>query len=258
MRANPVRARLREGRTVYGTFAVEFFSPGLCQIVANAGAEFVLFDMEHGGVGIDTVKAQFAFALGTGVVPLARVPALHYHLIATVLDTGAMGIMVPMLETPAQAAELAAFCRYRPAGRRGIGFGYGHDDYRRGDVAAKTGEANERTLVIALIETATGIGNADAILAVEGIDVGWLGHYDLTDSMGMVGQFDRPEFDAAVRKLVAACERHGKAAGFLATSVEMARDWRAKGFRCLAYGTDVGLLQGALSEGISRLREDKD
>ena len=257
MRANPVRAKLREGKTVYGTFAVEFFSPGLCQIAANAGAEFVLFDMEHGGVGIDTAKAQFAFARGTGVVPLARVPALHYHLIATVLDAGAMGIMVPMLETPEQAAELAAFCRYRPAGRRGIGFGYGHDDYRRGDVSAKTREANERTLVIALIETAIGIGNVDAILAVEGIDVGWLGHYDLTDSMGIVGQFDRLEFDAAVRKLVAACERQGKAAGFLATSVEIAREWRAKGFRCLAYGTDVGLLQGALGEGIGRLREDK-
>ena len=96
MRANPVRAKLAAGKTVYGMFAVEFFSPGLCQIAANAGADFVLFDMEHGGVGIDVLKAQFAFARGTGVAPLVRVPALHYHLIAPVLDAGAMGIMVPM------------------------------------------------------------------------------------------------------------------------------------------------------------------
>src|SRR4029077_7359683 len=99
IRANSLRARLREGKAVYGMFAVEFFSPGLCQIAANAGADFVLFDMEHGGVGIDVLKAQFAFARGTGITPLVRVPALHYHLIAPVLDAGAMGIMVPMLET---------------------------------------------------------------------------------------------------------------------------------------------------------------
>jgi 2-keto-3-deoxy-L-rhamnonate aldolase RhmA len=120
IRANPVRARLKAGATVYGMFAVEFFTPGLCQIAANAGAEFVLFDMEHGGVGIDVLKSQFAFARGTGVVPLVRVPGLHYHLIAPVLDAGAMGIMVPMLETKAQAEQLAAWCRYRPEGRRGL------------------------------------------------------------------------------------------------------------------------------------------
>jgi 2-keto-3-deoxy-L-rhamnonate aldolase RhmA len=258
MRANPVRARLTAGKTVYGMFAVEFFSPGLCQIAANAGAEFVLFDMEHGGVGIEVLKAQFAFARGTGVVPLVRVPGLANHLIAPVLDAGAMGIMVPMLETQAQAEQLVAHCRYRPAGRRGLGFGVGHDDYRRGDVTAKAREVNERTLVIALVETATGIANVDAILSVEGIDVGWLGHYDLTNSMGITAEFDRPEFDAAVRKLVAACDAHGKAAGFLATSLEMARAWRAKGFRCLSYGTDAGLLQGALGEAIGRLRADDE
>jgi len=256
IRPNPVRARLREGKAVYGMFAAEFFSPGLCQIAANAGADFVLFDMEHGGVGIDVLKSQFAFARGTGIVPLARVPGLAYHLIAPVLDAGAMGIMVPMLETREQAEKLAAFCRYRPLGVRGLGFGFAHDDYTRGDVVAKTVAENERTLVIALVETATGIANVEEILAVPGIDVGWLGHFDLTDSMGMTGQFDRPEFASAVQRLVAAAERNGKAAGFLATSIEMAREWRKKGFRCLSYGSDIGLLQTALAEGITALRQD--
>ncbi len=256
MRANPVRAKLKAGKTVYGMFAVEFFSPGLCQIAANAGAEFVLFDMEHGGLGIDVLKTQFAFARGTGVAPLVRVPGLHYHLIAPVLDAGAMGIMVPMLETKSQAEQLAAACRYRPAGRRGLGFGVGHDDYRRGDVVAKADEENERTLVIALVETATGIANIDEILSVEGIDVGWFGHYDFTDSLGITGQFDRPEFHHAVDQLRAACKAHGKAAGFLATTVEMAREWRAKGFQCIAYNTDAGILQTALADALAKLAED--
>lgn len=257
IRPNGLRARLRSGKTAYGVFATEFFTPGFCQLAANAGAEFVLFDMEHGGVGIDTLKAQFAFARGTGIAPLVRVPGLAYHLIAPVLDAGAMGIMVPMLETRDQAEKLAAWCRYRPEGVRGLGFGAGHDDYKRGDVIAKMADENERTLVIALVETAIGISNVDDILAVDGIDVGWLGHYDLTNTMGITAQFERPEFDAAVKKLVAAAERNGKAAGFLATSMEMARAWRKKGFRCLSYGSDVSLFQTALSEAIATLRSDE-
>jgi 2-keto-3-deoxy-L-rhamnonate aldolase RhmA len=257
IRENGLRRRLRAGKAAFGVFATEFFTPGLCRIAANAGAEFVLFDMEHGGVGIDTLKAQYACARGTGIAPLTRVPGLAYHLIAPVLDAGAFGIMVPMLETAEQAEKLASWCRYRPDGVRGLGFGNGHDDYAGGDVVGKGRAENERTLVIALVETATGIANVDAIAAVPGIDVVWLGHFDLTDSMGMTAQFERPEFDAAVNRLVAAAERHGKAAGFLATSLEMARAWRKKGFRCISYGSDVSLLQGALGEGIAALRADE-
>jgi 2-keto-3-deoxy-L-rhamnonate aldolase RhmA len=161
-----------------------------------------------------------------------------------------------MIETRDQAERLAAWCRYRPEGVRGLGFGAGHDDYDRGDVLAKMRAENERTLTIALVETATGIENVDEILGVPGIDVGWLGHYDLTNTMGITAQFDAPEFDAAVAKLTAAVRRHGKSAGFLATSVPMARAWRAKGFNCLCYGTDAGVFQAALGEAIGALRSD--
>ena len=256
VRANNVRGKLRAGGTCYGIMAAEFFTPGFCQISANAGAEFVIFDMEHGGVGIDVLKAQIAFARGTGLAPMVRVPGLSYHLIAPVLDAGAMGIMVPMIETSAQAEQLAAWCRYRPEGRRGLGFGVGHDDYSPGDVVAKMREENERTLTIALVETAMGIANVDNILAVAGIDVGWLGHYDLTNSMDITAQFEAPEFHQAVTKLLTAAARHGKSTGFLATSVAMAREWRAKGFRCLCYGTDIGVFQTALGDAIRTLRAD--
>jgi 2-keto-3-deoxy-L-rhamnonate aldolase RhmA len=257
MRANPVRTKLLGGEASFGIMAAEFFTPGFCQIAGGAGAEFVIFDMEHGGVGIDVLKAQFAFARGTGVAPFVRVPGLAYHLIAPALDAGAMGIMVPMVETRAQAENLARWCRYRPEGVRGLGFGVGHDDYRRGDVVDKMRAANERTLVIALIETAQGIANVDEILAVEGIDVGWLGHYDLTNTMGITADFEAPAFAAAVERLVAACTRHGKAPGFLATSVAMARQWRQKGFRCLCYGTDVHVFQSALADALAALRADE-
>ncbi len=254
MRQNAVRAKLRAGGTVYGTMAFEFFTPGLMAVLTAAGADFVILDLEHSGVGVETVKQQIAAARGLSIVPIVRVSGCHYHLIAPVLDAGAMGIMVPMVETAAQAEQIAGSCRYRPEGVRGLGFSVGHDDYTGGDVIEKMREANERTLVIALIETATGIANADAIMAVPGIDVGWLGHYDLTNTMGITAEFEHPEFLAGARRLAEAAVRHGKAAGFLATSVAMAREWRSRGFRCLGFGTDVGLLATALSAGIGALR----
>lgn len=256
MRANPIRKRLRDGGQAYGIFAAEFFTPGFCQIAAGCGAEFVIFDQEHGAAGIDTLKAQIAFARGAGIAPFVRVPGLAYHLIAPVLDAGAFGIMVPMIETAEQAANLAKWCRYRPEGVRGLGFGVGHDDYDRGDVIPKMRAANERTLVMALIETATGIDNVDAILAVPGIDVGWLGHYDLTNTMGITAEFDHPRFNAAVEALLAACSRHGKTPAILAGTVEAARSWRARGFRCIACGTDVSVFQSALGGMIGALKED--
>lgn len=253
MRSNPVREKLMAGGTAFGTMAFEFFTPGLPAVLAKAGAEFVILDTEHSGVGIETIKGQIAAARGTGIVPMVRVAGCHQHLIAPVLDAGAMGIMVPMVESGAQAERIAAWCRYRPEGVRGLAFGVGHDDYGAGDVVAKMAQANARTLVIALVESAAGIAAIDDIMAVPGIDVGWLGHYDLTNSMGITGQFEHPDFRAAVERLVAACRRHRKAPGFLVTDPASAGLWLGRGFRCLGYGTDVALLREALAAGLKAL-----
>jgi 2-keto-3-deoxy-L-rhamnonate aldolase RhmA len=254
MRPNPVRQKLMAGETSYGVMAFEFFTPGLAPALAAAGAEFILLDMEHSGAGIDTMKAQAAFARGAGLVPMVRVPGIRYHLIAPILDAGAMGIMAPMVETPEQAENLSKWCRYRPEGVRGLAFGIAHDDYAGGEPVAKMAAANGRTLTIALIETAKGIEAVEEILAVPGIDVGWLGHFDLTDSLGITAQFEHKRFHAAVDRFLAACERHRKPPGILATTVEGIEAWRRRGFRCFCYGTDVSLIQAALGDGLKRLR----
>ena len=255
MRQNPVRQTLLSGGIAVGPMIFEFFAPGLFAIAARSGADFVLLDMEHSGVGIDTIKAQLGAARGTGVAPYVRVPGSAHHLIAPVLDAGAFGIMVPLVETAEQAQAIVNACRYRPEGKRGLGFSMAHDDYGTGPVGDKIRAANERTLVIALIESARGIENADAIMAVPGIDVGWLGHYDLTDSMGIAGDFEHPDFHQAVDTLVAACNKHKKPAGILMGSVAQMLAWHKRGFRCLAYGTDVGLFRDALAEGIAAVRK---
>jgi 2-keto-3-deoxy-L-rhamnonate aldolase RhmA len=236
----------------------EFFTPGVAQLARTAGAEFVLYDMEHTAVGLDSIKEQVAYCRGLAVAPLVRVPVGDYHFIAHALDAGVIGVMVPMVETAEQAQMIVRCTRYPPEGRRGAAFGFAHDDYLAGDVKLKMQAAHDRTLVIALIETEVGVRNVDAIAAVPGIDVLWLGHFDLTNFMGIPGDFNHPRYLAAVDDIVAAARRHGKTAAVLAADVEWGRDYLEKGFRMMAYGLDHLLFRDALARGITALRESAE
>jgi 2-keto-3-deoxy-L-rhamnonate aldolase RhmA len=255
MRNNPVKQSLAAGRRAFGAMVFEFFSPGLPQICSNAGAAFVLYDMEHTGLGFETLKTQFALCRGLDIVPMVRVPRGEYHFIARALDIGALGVMVPMVGTRAEAEQIVACTRYPPLGRRGAAFGFAHDDYERGDVVAKMAALHERTLVIAQIETDEGLRNVDAIAAVPGVDALWIGQFDLTNFMGIPGNFQHPDYLAAVDRVVAACAANGKAAAILATDERWARDYSTKGFRLMAYGIDQSMLQEALRRGLDILRD---
>ncbi len=255
MRENPLKQRLADGGYAFGTMVFEFFTPGIAQIVHAAGAEFVLYDMEHSGVGIEGIKQQMATCRGIRIVPLVRVPATEYHFIARTLDAGAMGVMVPMVESAEQAREIVAMTRYPPRGRRGAAFGVAHDDYEAGPVTAKIAAAMARTLVIVQIETAKGAAAVEEIAAVDGVDVVWLGHFDLTNFLGIPGEFGNAKYLAEVERIVAAAHRHGKTAGFMPVDEKWARDYLGKGFRMMAYGMDLMMLQQQLAHGLGVMRE---
>jgi 2-keto-3-deoxy-L-rhamnonate aldolase RhmA len=255
MRDNPVKKALASGQYVFGSMVFELFAPGLPTICRNAGAQFVLYDMEHTGLGFETLKTQFALCRGLDIVPMARVPRGEYHFIARALDIGAFGVMVPMVASAAEATHIVACTRYPPLGKRGAAFGFAHDDYAGGDVVAKMAALHERTIVIAQIETVKGLDNVEAIAAVPGVDALWIGQFDLTNFMGIPGQFQHPAYLAAVDRVVAACVANGKTAAILAMDDAWARDYVAKGFRLMAYGIDQSLLQQALQRGLDVLRE---
>jgi 2-keto-3-deoxy-L-rhamnonate aldolase RhmA len=255
MRDNPLKKALAAGQHVFGSMVFEFFSPGLPTICRNAGAQFVLYDMEHTGLGFETLKAQFALCRGLDIVPMVRVPRGEYHFIARALDIGAFGVMIPMVASAAEAMHIVACTRYPPLGKRGAAFGFAHDDYAGGDVVAKMAALHERTMVIAQIETVEGLDNVEAIAAVPGVDALWIGQFDLTNFMGIPGQFQHPAYLAAVDRVVAACAASGKTAAILAMDDVWARDYVAKGFRLMAYGIDQAMLQQALQRGLDVLRE---
>ena len=229
MRENRVKRTLREGGVALGTMVFEFASTGIARIAAAAGAEFVIFDMEHTGWSVETVRMLLA--------------------------TARAAELVPMVESEEQACTIVRSAKYTPLGGRGAAFGMAHDDYLPGDAIAKMASANEEGLLIAQIETARGIENVDAIAAVEGIDVLWIGHNDLSNSLGIPGQFEHPDYLRAIERFFAACERHGKAPGIMATSVEGARAQLAQGFRCLAYSGDIALYYQALNQGLAAIKD---
>ncbi len=253
MRTNPVKEKLLAGKAVFGTFGWEFLVPGLPQIVKAAGSEFLLLDMEHAGTTYETIKQQAALCRGIDLVPMARVPANQYHDISRALDLGVMGIMAPMVGSAEEARHVVSCTRYPPDGRRGAAFGFAADDYQGGDVAEKIRVANARTLVMCLIETEEGIRNVDEIAAVPGVDVLWLGHFDLTNFLGIPAQFDHPKYVQAIDRLVAAARKHNKVLACMTADDEWSRAYWQKGFRLFAVGVDSMLLQGALRAGMATL-----
>lgn len=254
MKENRVKRTLRAGGVSIGTMVFEFNTTGIARLAAEAGAEFVIFDMEHTGWSVETIRMLIATSRAADIVPGVRVPATEYHFLARTLDVGAMGLMIPMVESAEQARRIVQFAKYPPQGRRGAAFGFAHDDYQDGDVPAKMASANQETLLIAQIETAAGVDNVEEIAAVEDVDVLWLGQYDLTNSLGIPGQFDHQKYQRTVDRMLEACRQHGKAAGYMATGVEDGRAALERGFRALAYSGDLWLYKQALRQGISAVR----
>ncbi len=243
------------GETVLGSMVFEFFSPGIAQVMKHAGCEFLIYDMEHTGTSLETIKTQVAHCRGLDIAPFVRVPRGEYHFLARALDIGCHGIMIPMVESVAQAKSIVESTHYPPRGRRGAAFAFAHDDYAPGDPLAKMKAADARTLIIAQIETERGLECVEEIAAIDGIDVLWVGHFDLTNFLGIPGQFDNPLYVNAVKRVVAAGRRHKKGLGFMCADANWAKQYKKLGFNMQAAGTDHGLLMAGVKSILSSIAD---
>ena len=205
--ATTLKALCRSRGRKYGHFVVEFATPGIGHILKGAGCDFVLFDTEHSGFGFETIKSAVRYFEAAQLPAIVRVPSKAYDQIARAADMGAEAVMVPMVDTAEEAAELASSLKYTPLGRRGVALGIAHDDYRAGPVTEKLAGVNERTCLFVQIETASGVEHVEKIAAVPGVDCLWVGHFDLSASLGIPGQFEHPEFLSAIDRVAAACAR---------------------------------------------------
>ena len=254
MTSAALKESLKRGQVVIGTWVFEFNTPGIARLLATTGVDFVVYDMEHSGFGVESIRALMAQSRSLDIAALVRPPAAQYHLIAPVLDIGAAGIIAPMVETESEAVGVVTACKYYPQGHRGTAFSIAHDDFLPGNIANKMKAANDAVLCGVLIETERGVENIEDILSVPGIDLVWVGHLDLSQSMGIPGQFKHHQFLKAVNRILTACESHRIPAGIMVSDPKQGVECVQQGFRCLSYWGDLWLLQRALTEGVRAIR----
>ncbi|HET8547221.1 MAG TPA: aldolase/citrate lyase family protein, partial [Bryobacteraceae bacterium] len=194
MKGNRFREALTSGRVPVGHMIMEFGTRGVARLLESADLDFVVYDMEHSGFEIERVFDLIAWSKACTFAPMVRVPQGEYHFLARCMDAGALGVMVGNVETPEQARAIVSAVKYGPLGKRGVGLGTAHTDYVMPDPATYFREINESSVVICQIESELGVRNAAAIAGTEGVDVLWVGHFDLSQSMGIPAQFHHERF----------------------------------------------------------------
>jgi 4-hydroxy-2-oxoheptanedioate aldolase len=246
MQPNLAKQKMLAGQPAYG-YSLGLGSPVAAELLAHCGIDFLLLETQHGSWGHDATIAALMGMTGGSAAPMARVAKNEYFLIGRLLDQGAMGIVVPMVDTPEQAKAAADACRLPPRGTRSWGVGrarvYG-DDYAEW--------IDDQLFVAVQIESVRAVDNAEAIMATSGIDGCWAGPADLALSIGIhprdAGTDERHA--RALERIVTACRNTGKIAGLACATPEEARRRADEGFQFLTAGGDAGFMLSGAHAGL--------
>jgi 2-keto-3-deoxy-L-rhamnonate aldolase RhmA len=238
---NPVKRALREGQVTIGTW-IQIGHPAVAEIFANSGFDWIAADCEHTDIDIEVFAGIARGMYGRGSVPLVRVRENDTLAIRQVLDAGAQGIIVPLVNSAAEAQAAVLAAKYPPLGVRGFAFcrannwGSDFDRYAR--------SANDQVVVVVMIESREAVEHIDEILAVDGVDGVFIGPYDMSGSYGLTGQTSHPTIQDACARVVAACRAHQKAAGIhlVIPTDESVRQAIGQGFTFIALGVDTMFL----------------
>ncbi len=241
---NRLKRALAEGRMQRGVW-LGLASPIVAEMAAHAGFDWCLIDGEHGPNDIPLILTQLQAMAGAPAAPVVRIPVNETHLIKQVLDLGVQTLLVPLVDTAAQAAEAARATRYPPQGIRGIGAGIARASAWSGyEGYAET--ANDQICLMVQAESRQAIDEIDAIAGTEGVDCVFVGPADLSASLGHPGRPDAPEVREAIEHAVARTRAAGKAAGIITFDPAEFAAYAEMGVTFLGTGADVTLLAAAL------------
>ena len=252
---NPLMARMKTGDVALGMPVRLGRSGDIARIAKTSGHDFIFIDMQHSLFSVETVGHIAQAALGCGISPLARVLGVDDPMTPLLLDNGVTGIVFPDVNTPEQARRGVDRAKFPPVGKRSVAGGYPQFDHRPTPVADAVRALNDAATVVCMIETPEGLANVEAIAAVDGVDVIHVGANDLLTNMGKPGKFGDPEIMAAIDKVIAAAQKHGKFAGVGGDRhLERQVGFIRKGARFLTTQTDVGLLLAEATRVTGELR----
>jgi 2-keto-3-deoxy-L-rhamnonate aldolase RhmA len=201
---------------------------------------------------------MIAAARGAGIPVIVRIPEIRREAIMKPLDSGAAGLLVPMVNTADQAREIMSFAKYPPMGNRGAALSRAHSLYSRPKAGDYLAQANETTFIAVQAESPEAIENLESIAATPGLDSIFVGPFDLSVSMGIPGRISDPREVEAIANVIDVCRKHNVIPGIHMSNVATLKDWIQKGMRFVSFSSDVDLLAKAGKENLVRLREGID
>ena len=250
-----MRARIDADDLVLCMALTQARSADVPWLAAAAGYDAVYVDLEHTATSFETTALLCSAAIGAGITPLVRVPSHDHQYLTRSLDIGAMGVIVPHVDTVEEAASIADACRFPPRGHRSVSGPNAANRFQPMPQQELLDFFDAQTTVAVMLETPDAIGNADAIASVEGIDMVMVGPHDLTAELGILGQFRDEAFLDAVRTVAKACRAHDTVFGIAGIrDVELLTEFAALGLRFVSAGTDAGFLSEAAGAHATRLR----
>jgi 2-keto-3-deoxy-L-rhamnonate aldolase RhmA len=238
-----LKSMLREDRVLVGVTTQHVMAPWLARIWSLSGADFVYVEYEHGFMNEADLASFVLSCRQAGLPVVAKVPECSRTHVAKLLECGVIGIQLPWTESREQIDRLVSYVKFPPVGIRAAAPGMGNCDYdltTTGRSLIETG--NRETVVLAHVETRTGIENLDAILGNPHVDVLFLGMYDLSISYGQPGDFAHPDVAAAVEKALAAAKKHGKVAGMYVPDAKAAGRWTTRGMRFFETASEIDFI----------------
>ncbi len=252
-----MKAALKRGEVLIGTFVLEFGGSAIATLLARAGADFIVADLEHSVFSIETMGRIIRDARGANLPCIVRVPVLERHFVSRILDAGATGVMIPRVESGEDLEKIQNWTKYAPEGDRGVAFGIGHTDYgdfTKLDTQEYVRRANEEILRIGQIETVKAVENLEDILTTGGLDVIFIGPYDLSTSMGISGELEHPLLLAAIKRVIALTQRYNVPLGCYVNDFESGVQWLKQGVQLIACGNDAFLLTCKFADESQKFR----
>jgi len=252
---NAYRVRAERGEIQIGTWVTMIRTPAVLTLLKAAGLDFARIDMEHSPFSIETVADMAALARAMDFPMVVRPPEGNREWITRLLDAGVWNLHVPQVDTPEQAAEVAACCRYAPLGQRGM-YGFGpHTEFRSLPISEHTAAANTRVHVTIMLETKRAFMRLDEIAAVPGIDALTIGPTDLAQDLGVLGTpAQRQVLDEHRRRLVTAARKNGKAVAMLTDSAEGVKQMISLGATIINYSSDAAVLRAGYASTVEEIR----
>ncbi len=249
-----MKQRMRDGEQVLGTMISEVACPNLARIFKTAGFDYLIVDCEHGYFDYSQLAAMVSVANGVDITVIVRIPTIDRGVITKVLDMGADGLLVPMVNTAAEAMQIVDYAKYPQLGHRGASTQRAHTNYDPPRLEEYFKTANERTIILAQIETRESLDNMEQIAAVEGIDAIVIGPNDLSIDLGVPGDFSAPSMEKAVQAVAEAAGRLGKASGIITSNTAVIQKCRDTGMNVISCDSEVGMLLKMARSVVKTLR----